>query len=158
MGKNEELTEDQKIDKLITFVFWLFGIAVIVLVSEAFWIPDLNKRGVLGDWIGGHLAAIAGFATILLLIKQVAMQRQELSLTREELRLTRNEMHRATEVHEAQKTQLERQAYIADLAARRSYVFQLLDNRAEQKMRIRIMATSTMKDPLGGEHEHFDTP
>ncbi len=130
MGKKSELTEEQRFDKLINFVLWLFAIAILAIISESIWISDWNDRGVLGDWIGGQVAAIAGFATVVLLIKQLSLQRIQNKMQRDELSLTRDEMVLGRQVHEAQKRQLERQAEIAEKAALRSHLIELRASRA----------------------------
>jgi hypothetical protein len=80
--------------KVISFIV-ILGLAIFGLckiVTSAFYYFDEplsyfdpERLGQLGDFLGGTLNPIFGFATVCLLLWSVFIQRKELSLTREEL-------------------------------------------------------------------------
>ncbi|MDO8343234.1 MAG: hypothetical protein Q7T48_08565 [Cellvibrio sp.] len=59
---------------------------------------DQERLGQLGDFLGGTLNPIFGFATVCLLLWSVFIQRQELSLTREELRKSADALNRQVQL------------------------------------------------------------
>ncbi len=63
--------------KIITSAFYYF--------SEPLSYFDPERLGQLGDFLGGTLNPIFGFATVCLLLWSIFIQRKELSLTRDEL-------------------------------------------------------------------------
>lgn len=83
--------------------FWLKAIPLVILIglaaiglyqivtsafhyfSEPLSYFDPERLGQLGDFLGGTLNPIFGFATVCLLLWSVFIQRKELSLTRDEL-------------------------------------------------------------------------
>ena len=78
--------------------------------------------GAFGDFIGGVLNPVLGFATVGLLIwslrmqmKELALSREELSLTREELAETKEETALSRRAMEKQVRHLEREAYQNEL-------------------------------------------
>jgi len=129
MDAEKQSEDDKSFDNLINIVLWILAIAALFLVVELIWASDWEQRGLIGDWVGGHIAAAAAFATALLLIKQVALQRNHFIMQREELALTREELQRSREVHEAQKEQLLRQADIAEKAAISSHILEIAELR-----------------------------
>lgn len=96
--KSEEPVEKNTSNQSNGIIFLLTAAALIVLATIAlfpvvkdfyFNPPPLSGKstelGQLGDFIGGTLNPIFGFATVCLLLWSVFIQRKELSLTRDEL-------------------------------------------------------------------------
>ena len=97
---------------LITFLAFVAAclLALYFLNFNGGW-GNQGDFGAFGDFLGGVLNPILGFATVGLLIWSLKMQMKELSLSREELALTRQEL---TETKE--ETSLSRQAVEAQVA------------------------------------------
>ncbi|NLQ23416.1 hypothetical protein HGO26_11085 [Shewanella sp. S-1] len=73
-------------------------------------VPNQEKFGQFGDYLGGVLNPVLGFATVGLLIWSLRMQREELALTRKELEETKKEIALSRKAMEAQVTHLEKEA------------------------------------------------
>ncbi|QYK02791.1 hypothetical protein [Shewanella psychrotolerans] len=69
--------------------------------------------GAFGDYVGGVLNPVLGFATVGLLVWSLKMQRDELSLSRQELALTRQELAETKE--ETSLSRLAMEAQVAHL-------------------------------------------
>lgn len=59
---------------------------------------DQERLGQLGDFLGGTLNPIFGFATVCLLLWSVFIQRQELSLTRDELKKSADALNKQVQL------------------------------------------------------------
>lgn len=105
----------------ITTAIWQMSLAYARGVDQNHK-PDWTIIGAQGDWWGGHFGAAAALSSAILFFYAVWLQHTELQATREELRLARN-------VHESQKEQLERQADIAEKAAIRSHLIDIIPAR-----------------------------
>lgn len=70
--------------------------------------------GQFGDYMGGVLNPILGFATVVLLIASLKYQMIELALTRKELKKTANEAKLSRESVEAQVAHLEKEAKLRE--------------------------------------------
>lgn len=68
-----------------------------------------------GDFIGGTLNPILGFATVALLIWSIRLQMKELRLTREELAATKEEAKKSREALDQQVLHLERESKLSEL-------------------------------------------
>jgi len=68
-----------------------------------------------GDFIGGTLNPILGFATVSLLIWSIRLQMKELKLTREELAATKEEAEKSRIALEGQVAHLEKDARLSEL-------------------------------------------
>jgi hypothetical protein len=116
VNAGSDTTKSEQTDKGISFK-WLFVVLGSISLSLiAFYYFNFGYRlemgfgnqadfGAFGDFLGGVLNPILGFATVGLLIWSLKMQRDELSLSRQELALTRLELKETKE-----ETALSRQA------------------------------------------------
>jgi hypothetical protein len=83
---------------------------------------DWIEIGARGDWWGGHFGAAAALTSAILFFYAVWLQHSELQETREEMRQARM-------VHESQKNLLEHQVAIAEKAAIRSHLLDIMKIR-----------------------------
>lgn len=75
---------------VLIFYFWRFGSSGI---------GDQEAFALFGDFMGGVLNPILGFATILILLRSLWLQNEEMQATRKELEDTRNEMILTRQIH-----------------------------------------------------------
>lgn len=73
----------------LTLYFWRFSGSGL---------GDQEAFALFGDFMGGFLNPILGFATILILLRSLSLQNEEMKASREELELTRQEMAKARKV------------------------------------------------------------
>lgn len=103
MSEGKPLVEDENstLDKIIKY-FPHFAISITVLMFAIYFIRfhgglgDHNAFGTFGDFFGGILNPMLTFFTILLLLRQLSYQQNELNVTLDELRKT-------SEIHEENK-------------------------------------------------------
>ncbi|MCG9754999.1 hypothetical protein L1D40_07160 [Shewanella insulae] len=106
------------VDKDFSFKWLIILLALLGACILALYFSNFNGSwgnqadfGAFGDYVGGVLNPVLGFATVGLLIWSLKMQREELSLSRQELTLTRQELAETKE-----ETALSRQAMEAQVA------------------------------------------
>jgi hypothetical protein len=140
---DSDTTKSQQTDKAMSFK-WLFAVLVSISLSLlAFYYFNFGYQlemgfgnqadfGAFGDFLGGVLNPILGFATVGLLIWSLKMQRNELTLSRQELSLTRQEL-----AETKQETALSRKAMEEQVAH--------LQTEAKLSELIRLMATVKTK-------------
>jgi hypothetical protein len=115
VNAGSDTTKNDQTDRAISFK-WLVGLGFISLSLIAFYYFNFGYHlemgfgnqadfGAFGDFLGGVLNPILGFATVALLIWSLKMQRQALSVSNQELSLTRQELKETK-----QETALSRQA------------------------------------------------
>jgi uncharacterized membrane protein len=108
VNEQADTPEESRVDDLERFnnrITWLLGIVVIAaLLVIGFYFGrfrgELGTQEVyaqFGDYFGGVLNPLLGFATVALLVYSIRLQAKELRNTTEELRLTRDEMGIATQ-------------------------------------------------------------
>ena len=115
---------------LLAFLPLIAGVAIAVFdwPEDAKW----DVAGQKGDYWGGHIAAFGSLTTVLLLLLTVWMQRVELIHQRKITKATLDQIEQTKQIHKAQEHQLERQAEIAEKAAIRTHLFELLGVRRPQ--------------------------
>jgi ABC-type multidrug transport system fused ATPase/permease subunit len=101
---------------LTPFIKWVFLIVTIVVIgalvayiSQFGSLPfgDNNAFGTFGDYIGGIINPLFGFATIILLIRSLNLQLEELQLTRKEIADTKTVAQESNRIIQQQaKSQL----------------------------------------------------
>ncbi|QYJ99022.1 hypothetical protein K0J45_07420 [Shewanella alkalitolerans] len=99
--------------------------------------------GAFGDYVGGVLNPVLGFATVGLLIWSLKMQRDELSLSRQELALTRQELAETKEETALSREALQTQVTHIKTEAKLSELTRLLD-----RSQIKIEAMLAESFPL----------
>jgi hypothetical protein len=121
-----DTTTSEQTDKGISFK-WLFAVLGSISLSLlAFYYFNFGYRlemgfgsqadfGAFGDFLGGVLNPILGFATVGLLIWSLKMQRDELALTRQELKETKQETALSRQAMEAQVIHLKQDAKLTEL-------------------------------------------
>ena len=100
MSEGKHLVEDENttLDKIIKY-FPYFAIPIAILMLATYFgnfhgdFGDQSDFGAFGDFFGGILNPMLTFLTILLLLRQLRLQRSELNATAKELRAT-------AEIHE----------------------------------------------------------
>lgn len=108
-AKKEDQTDI--LDRAIKIFPWLMIVIIVTLLAIYFskfndGLGDQSQFGAFGDFLGGILNPLLTFFTVVLLIRQLYYQRQELGATVEELQKTaaihkENIQHnRAVEIHE----------------------------------------------------------
>ncbi|MDT3319258.1 hypothetical protein Q4Q52_05685 [Shewanella sp. SP1S2-4] len=80
-------------------------------------VPDQEKFGQFGDYLGGVLNPILGFATVILLVHSLKIQSKELSLTRDELARSSDAMQRQVNHLEQEAKLNELMRVITDIRA-----------------------------------------
>ncbi|MCG9745958.1 hypothetical protein [Shewanella sp. Isolate8] len=119
----------QPAEKDSSFKWLIIWLALLALCILAFYFMNFNGDwgnqadfGAFGDYVGGVLNPVLGFATVGLLIWSLKIQRDELSLSRQELALTRQELVETKEetalsrqAMEAQVTHLQKEAKLNEL-------------------------------------------
>lgn len=113
-------TSSIKTDKKPISFTWLFVVLGLIatlllgLYFHHFWysqglkLGNQSDFGTFGDFLGGVLNPILGFATVWLLVKSLKIQTDELSLSR-------NELARSSDAIEKQVAHLEREANLNEL-------------------------------------------
>lgn len=121
-------TQNESVQDL-SFKWLILLLAIVAACLNALYFMNFNGGwgnqadfGAFGDFLGGVLNPILGFATVGLLIWSLKMQMNELALTREQLSLTREELKETKEetalsrqAMEAQVTHLQKEASLNEL-------------------------------------------
>lgn len=117
-GKNNS---SNKSELLIVSLGLIFTCIIAVLLLE-FYFNSINHSwftqenfALFGDFIGGTLNPILGFATVGLLIWSIRLQMKELRLTREELTATKDEAEKSRLALEGQLSHLKEEFYVNEL-------------------------------------------
>ncbi|MCK8043929.1 hypothetical protein MSG37_03455 [Shewanella sp. 1CM18E] len=107
----------ESVSNEISFKWLILLLAIVAACLNALYFMNFNSGwgnqadfGAFGDFLGGVLNPILGFATVGLLIWSLKMQMNELALSREQLSLTRLELKETKE-----ETALSRQAMEAQV-------------------------------------------
>ncbi|WP_258406283.1 hypothetical protein [Shewanella halotolerans] len=106
--------------------------------------------GAFGDYVGGVLNPVLGFATVGLLIWSLKMQRDELSLSRQELALTRQELAETKEETALSRQAMEAQVNHVKVEAELNELTRLLDRsqtKYETLIGMRFPLTSFRTSP-----------
>ncbi len=77
----------------------VFAVALYFYAFGSLGFGNQEAFALFGDFIGGLLNPILGFATILILLRSLWLQNEEMKATRKELEYTRNEMAATRQVH-----------------------------------------------------------
>jgi hypothetical protein len=119
-------TTSEQTNKVISFK-WLFAVLGSAALSLlAFYYFNFGYRlemgfgsqadfGAFGDFLGGVLNPILGFATVALLIWSLKMQRDELALTRQELKETKQETALSRQAMQEQVVHFQQEAKLNEL-------------------------------------------
>lgn len=109
--------------KFPLWLYWFFG-GVIILVGSLLWRyfslfdgtwGDQTLFAEFGDFVGGTLNPVLGFATIALLVWSINVQMRELRLTREEVAATKNEAAMSRKAMQDQVEHLEKEAKLSEI-------------------------------------------
>ncbi|MGS0681831.1 hypothetical protein [Shewanella sp. 30m-9] len=100
---------------MIVVVFAAIGILVLYFFQFKGSLGTQETFAQFGDFIGGTLNPILGFATVSLLIWSIRLQMKELRLTREELTATKEEAEKSRLALEGQVAHLEKEARLSEL-------------------------------------------
>lgn len=92
-----------------------FGLLIFYFANFHDGVPDQEKLGQFGDYLGGVLNPVLGFVTVGLLIWSLRIQREELALTRQELAETKEETALSRQAMEAQVAHLKQDAKLTEL-------------------------------------------
>lgn len=77
----------------------VLALALYFYTFGSFGFGNQEAFALFGDFMGGLLNPILGFATILILLRSLWLQNEEMKATRKELEYTRNEMAATRQVH-----------------------------------------------------------
>lgn len=97
-------------------------ITVIAIVLLLIYFSQFNGKwgdqevfGQFGDFLGGVLNPVLGFATIILLVVSLSLQMEELSLTRAELKAANCEAEQSRKAMQAQVSHLQKEAKLNEM-------------------------------------------
>jgi hypothetical protein len=125
VNTGSDTTKNDQTDRAISFK-WLVVLGFISLSLIAFYYFNFGYRlemgfgtqndfGLFGDFLGGVLNPILGFATVGLLIWSLKMQRDELTLTRQELKETKEETALSRQAMQEQVVHFQKEAKLNEL-------------------------------------------
>ena len=121
----QSVTAEDK--KSTTSFYTLVGFIIAVVVAAAFvvlsvYLTKFNGQlgnqelfGQFGDYLGGVLNPILGFATVVLLVVSLKLQMNELTLTRQELIAANVEASLSREAMQAQVAHLDKEAKLNEI-------------------------------------------
>jgi len=100
---HNQILSNKKTKKRIPWILISFGLFAFLCIVSVFgvysisfkdfsFIPDTEKFGQFGDFIGGTLNPILAFLSFMALLYTIKIQTDELKLSREELEATREEL------------------------------------------------------------------
>ena len=132
----------------------MLGVTILGIYALKFQGPlgDQERFAQFGDFVGGTLNPILGFATVALLIWSINIQMRELRLTREELKATKEEAALSREamqqqvehfVREARLNESERQ--IKDLRDQFEHSLQITPASIKDKLRDRSLSLKSFR-------------
>lgn len=127
-GETERMSAIERILKHPGRIVFGASIAIILVWGLYFWnfaAPLSDSRevwGQFGDFVGGTLNSIFGFASFALLLYSLHMQADELRLTRQELAATRVELAASSDAQKKQADHFEREAKKADHSQAINYI------------------------------------
>lgn len=142
---HQSVTSEDK--KSTTSFYTLVGFIITVVVAAAFavlsvYISKFNGElgnqelfGQFGDYLGGVLNPIIGFATIVLLVVSLTLQMKELTLTRKEMIAANHEASEARKAMEAQVAHLDKEAKLNETIR----LINDVKNKIEHKLSLRIV-------------------
>lgn len=142
---HQSVTSEDK--KSITSFYTLVGFIITVVVAAAFavlsvYISKFNGKlgnqelfGQFGDYLGGVLNPIIGFATIVLLVVSLTLQMKELTLTRKEMIAANHEASEARKAMQDQVAHLDKEAKLNETIR----LINDVKNKIEHKLSLRIV-------------------
>ncbi|NQZ27185.1 MAG: hypothetical protein HRT55_12840 [Colwellia sp.] len=147
--------------KFPLWLYWFFG-GVIILACSLLWRyfslfdgtwGDQELFAQFGDFVGGTLNPVLGFATIALLVWSINVQMRELRLTREEVKETKNEAAMSRKAMQDQVEHLEKEAKLSEIfrliKEQQLELDELLSTPIENKLEVsRIVLTGKRELPL----------
>lgn len=118
---NTETSQDET--KFPRWLYWFFGgvVLLVVFLLGLYFSQFNNSLGSqesfaqFGDFVGGTLNPVLGFATVALLIWSINVQMRELRLTREELAATKVETAMSRQAMQDQVKHLEKEAKLSEI-------------------------------------------
>lgn len=117
LEKQTKQNEPKVTFKWLMFLLTMFMVSLLILYFINFhegW-GDKNDFGAFGDYFGGVLNPIFGFATVGLLLWSLKYQMDELALTRQVLKETQKEAALSRQAMEAQVEHFQKEAQLNEL-------------------------------------------
>jgi NADH:ubiquinone oxidoreductase subunit C len=138
--------EQQTHESLTSFKWLIILLTVVAACLLSMYFMNFNDGwgnqgdfGAFGDFLGGVLNPILGFATVGLLIWSLKMQMEELSLSRKELTLTRQELAETKEETALSRKAMEEQVSHLQKEAKLNELIRLMvDLRTQFQSQINI--------------------
>jgi uncharacterized membrane protein len=122
---------------LVVLAFLLITFSVFygyfINVNGSFFPNERGELGQFGDYFGGALNPIFGFASFLALLVTIFYQSKELKLSRNELEFTRKELANSASALDAQNKAIELQSFEQTFFSWLNTYHSLLNNVTEEK-------------------------
>ncbi|NRA56246.1 MAG: hypothetical protein HRU23_19055 [Gammaproteobacteria bacterium] len=162
------------------FPRWLYfffgGVVLLVAFLLGLYFSQFNSGwgsqetfAQFGDFVGGTLNPVLGFATVALLIWSINVQMKELRLTREEVAATKDEAAMSRKAMEAQVEHFEKEAKLSELTRLIQVETQQYESlmsvelygsevlsRVVRRFSEKIDVTVTIGDIIRGSHQGYE--